>query len=74
MRNVVNREKLKCLGNIKSDIATLRHSGMDKIILLVVPPLVMYVTLQVSSKELVWLFLIIEFILMQVWNINILAN
>jgi hypothetical protein len=32
------------------------------------------VTLQVSSKELVWLFLIIEFILMQIWNINILAN
>jgi hypothetical protein len=47
---------------------------MDKRILLVVPPLVMYVTLQVSSKELVWLFLIIEFVLMQVWNINILAN
>jgi hypothetical protein len=47
---------------------------MDKRILLVVPPLVMYVTLQVSSKELVWLFLIIEFILMQIWNINILAN
>jgi hypothetical protein len=47
---------------------------MDKRILLVVPPLVMYVTLQVSSKELVWLFLVIEFILMQIWNINILAN
>jgi hypothetical protein len=47
---------------------------MDKRILLVVPPLVMYVTLQVSSKELVWLFLIIEFILMQIWNINFLAN
>jgi hypothetical protein len=47
---------------------------MDKRILLLVPPLVMYVTLQVSSKELVWLFLVIEFILMQIWNINILAN
>jgi hypothetical protein len=47
---------------------------MDKRILLVVPQLVMYVTLQVSSKELVWLFLVIEFILMQIWNINILAN
>jgi len=47
---------------------------MDKRILLVVPPLVMYVTLQVSSKELVWLFLVIEFILMQIWNINILVN
>jgi hypothetical protein len=47
---------------------------MDKRILLVVPPLVMYVTLQIAPKELVWLFLIIEFILMQVWNINILAN
>jgi hypothetical protein len=47
---------------------------MDKRILLVVPPLVMYVTLQVSSNELVWLFLVIEFILTQIWNINILAN
>jgi hypothetical protein len=47
---------------------------MDKRILLVVPPFVMYLTLLVSSKELVWLFLIIEFILMQVWNIAILGN
>ena len=35
---------------------------------------VIYVTLRVSSKELVWLFLVIEFILMHIWNMNILAN